>query len=235
MTQRLYQRDSYLKSFSSRVAAADEEGVVLEDTAFFPNGGGVLGDTGVLTSGGEARQVVETLERDGEVFHRIEGQPPAVGSEIEGALDWERRYLLMRYHTATHVLCGVMFNDYGVRVTGNQLTPEKGRVDFSFEAFDRAVLEEGFSKANDIVASNLEVKISFVPASEAEKRPELFKLESGFRHVLDTLRLVEIDGFDIQADGGCHVASLKEIGKLTLTKSENKGKSNRRVYYVLEE
>lgn len=234
MTQRLYQQDSYLKSFRSRVSTADEEGIVLEETAFFPSGGGVLGDMGVISSGGKECQVVETVERDGEVFHRIEGQTPAVGSEIAGTLDWERRYTLMRYHTATHVLCGVMFNDYGVRVTGNQLTPEKGRVDFSFETFDRAVLEEGFRKANDIVASNLEVKISFIPASEAENRPDLFKLESGFRHSLDTLRLVDIDGFDIQADGGCHVASLKEIGKLALTKSENKGRSNRRVYFVLE-
>jgi misacylated tRNA(Ala) deacylase len=140
----------------------------------------------------------------------------------------------MRYHTATHVLCGVMFNDYGVKVTGNQLTPEKGRVDFSFTAFDRAVLEEGFRKANVLVAQDRPVTLSFLPASAARERPELFKLETGFRHTLETLRLVEIQDFDVQADGGCHVARLGEIGTLQLTKSENKGKSNRRVYFVLE-
>ena len=235
MTERLYQHDSYLKSFESRVAAVRDDGVILERTAFFPAGGGVLGDEGTLTAAdGAERRVVETVDADGEVLHRVDGPPPSVGSIVSGALDWTRRYLLMRYHTATHVLCGVMFNDYGVKVTGNQLTPEKGRVDFSFEAFDRAVLEEGFRKANELVAQNLPVTISFLPAQEALQRPELFKLETGFRHNLDTLRLVSIADFDVQADGGCHVASLKEIGKLVLTKSENKGKSNRRVYFVLE-
>ncbi|HKI98315.1 MAG TPA: alanyl-tRNA editing protein [bacterium] len=235
MTERLYQQDSYLKTFTSRVAAVQDGGVILERTAFFPAGGGVLGDEGTLTTAdGTTCRVVETVDADGEVLHRLDGPAPAVGADVTGTLDWERRYTLMRYHTATHVLCGVMFNDYSVRVTGNQLTPEKGRVDFSFEAFDRAVLEEGFRKANEMVARDLPVIISWLPAAEAQQRPELFKLETGFRHNLETLRLVEIQGFDVQADGGCHVAHLKEIGTLTLTKSENKGKSNRRVYFVLE-
>jgi Ser-tRNA(Ala) deacylase AlaX len=128
-----------------------------------------------------------------------------------------------------------MFKDYAVRVTGNQLTPEKARVDFAFEQFDREVLEEGFRRSNALVARDLPVRISFVPAGEARARPELFKLETEFRHELPELRLVDIVGFDVQADGGCHVASLKEIGRLVLTKCENKGKANRRVYFVLEE
>jgi Ser-tRNA(Ala) deacylase AlaX len=235
MTERLYQHDSYLRRFTTRVRARHEDGVVLEQTAFFPTGGGVLGDLGALTTpDGNVHRVVETVELEGEVLHRLEGAPPAPGTEVTGALDWERRYALMRYHTATHVLCGVMFNDYGVKVTGNQLTPEKGRVDFSFTAFDRAVLEEGFRKANVLVAQDRPVTLSFLPASAARERPELFKLETGFRHTLETLRLVEIQDFDVQADGGCHVARLGEIGTLQLTKSENKGKSNRRVYFVLE-
>ena len=149
-------------------------------------------------------------------------------------LDWERRYTLMRYHTATHVLTGVMFKDYNVRVTGNQLTPEKGRVDFAFETFDREVLEEGFRRSNALVEQDLPVKISFIPAEEAKARPELFKLETAFSHEMDELRLVDIVDFDVQADGGCHVAHLSEIGNLLLTKSENKGKANRRVYFVLQ-
>ncbi|MCH8077826.1 MAG: alanyl-tRNA editing protein [SAR324 cluster bacterium] len=235
MTGRLYQQDSYLKTFQSVVTSVREEGVVLESTAFFPTGGGVEGDQGALTGDNGARfAVVETLDREGEVLHRLERPGLDVGAVVNGELDWERRYLLMRYHTATHVLCGVMFNDYGVRVTGNRLTPEKGRVDFSFEVFDRAVLEEGFARANATIEKDLPVRISFIPAAEAEGRPELFKLESGFRHNLETLRLVDIVDFDVQADGGCHVASLKEIGKLALKKSENKGKANRRVYFELE-
>lgn len=235
MTDRLYQQDSYLKTFQSVVASVREDGVVLESTAFFPAGGGVQGDRGALSGdNGERFGVIETLELDGEVLHRLERPGLEVGAVVKGELDWERRYLLMRYHTATHVLCGVMFNDYGVRVTGNQLTPEKGRVDFSFEVFDRAVLEEGFHRANATIEKDLPVRISFIPAAEAENRPELFKLESGFRHALETLRLVDIVDFDVQADGGCHVASLGEIGRLALKKSENKGKSNRRVYFQLE-
>jgi len=234
MTDRLYQRDSYLKAFEARVTAVRPDGVALDRTAFFPTGGGVLGDAGVLTSAGVAFRVVETVEDEGTVLHRLDRTGLAPGELVRGEIDWTRRYLLMRYHTATHVLTGVMFNDFHVRVTGNQLTPEKGRVDFAFEQFDREVLEEGFRRANALVGRGLAVRISFVPAAEALARPELFKLETGFRHDLPELRLVEIDGFDTQADGGCHVATLGEIGRLALTKTENKGKVNRRVYFVLE-
>jgi misacylated tRNA(Ala) deacylase len=168
------------------------------------------------------------------VRHRLDRSGLAEGDAVHGELDWARRHVLMRYHTATHVLTGVMFNDYQVRVTGNQLTPAKARVDFAFEQFDRAVLEEGFRRANALIAQDLPVRISFLPAAEARARPELFKLETAFPHDLPQLRLVDIVGFDVQADGGCHVASLKEIGRLVLTKCENKGKVNRRVYFVLE-
>ena len=233
-TERLYQRDGYLRSFDAHVTAVRPDGVVLDRTAFFPTGGGVLGDAGTLTGRAGGVGVVETIEDAGEIVHRIERPGFAVGDVVRGELDWARRHLLMRYHTATHVLTGVMFNDYGVRVTGNQLTPDKGRVDFAFSVFDRAVLEEGFLRSNALVARNLPVRISFVPAAEARARSELFKLETGFPHDLPELRLVEIVGFDTQADGGCHVGSLAEIGRLALTKTENKGKTNRRVYFVLD-
>jgi misacylated tRNA(Ala) deacylase len=211
--------------------------VVLDRTAFFPSGGGVLGDEGTLRGpAGRVYRVVETVESENGPLHRLEAAGDsalAVGDTVEGALDWERRFTLMRYHTATHVLTGVMFTDHGVRVTGNQLTPEKGRVDFAFSEFDREVLEAGFRRSNEIVAKGLPVRVSFLPAEAARARPELFKLETAFRHDLAEVRLVEIVGFDVQADGGCHVANLAEIGKLVLTKTENKGKSNRRVVFVL--
>ncbi|MDH4248171.1 MAG: alanyl-tRNA editing protein [Deltaproteobacteria bacterium] len=236
MTERLYQLDSYLKTFTAQVQAITPEGVILDRTAFFPTGGGVLGDEGELVLAGHSPfRVLETLDQEGSIVHRLDRNGLQPGASITGTLDWPRRLKLMRYHTATHVLCGVMFNEFNVRVTGNQLTPDKGRVDFAFEAFDRAILEQGFEKANAVIAENREVKISFLPAAQALARPELFKLESGFRHTLETLRLVEIADFDVQADGGCHVARLGEVGRLELTKSENKGKSNRRVYFVLTE
>lgn len=235
-TERLYQRDSYLTTFDARVAAVRPEGVVLDRTAFFPTGGGVLGDEGALTGpGGQAYRVVETRDDEGAVLHRLDRPGLDAGDAVHGEVDWARRYRLMRYHTATHVLTGVMFKDYAVRVTGNQLTPEKARVDFAFEQFDREVLEEGFRRANALIARDLPVAISFVPAAAARTRPELFKLETAFRHDLPELRLVDIVGFDVQADGGCHVARLKEVGRLMLTRLENKGRVNRRVYFVLEE
>ena len=232
---RLYQEDSYLKSFEARVVAVRPEGVALDRTAFFPTGGGVLGDEGVITApDGAAYRVVETVEDETGIFHRTDRPGLAQGDAVRGELDWTRRYLLMRHHTACHVLSGVMFNDYRVRVTGNQLTPEKGRVDFAFEQFDRAVLEEGFRRANALIERALPVKVSVIPMAEAKARPELFKLETAFPHDLAQIRLVDIVGFDVQADGGCHVASLAEVGKIVLAKSENKGKANRRVYFTLE-
>ncbi|MCZ6472185.1 MAG: alanyl-tRNA editing protein [SAR324 cluster bacterium] len=236
MTERLYQHDAYLKEFNAQVIETTSDGVMLDCTAFFPSGGGVQGDEGTLTSqSGETYRVMETLDGEQGILHRLDRQGLRQGDAIKGALDWQRRFTLMRYHTATHVLTGIMFKDYGVRVTGNQLTPEKGRVDFAFETFDREALEEGFRRSNALVAQDLPVEISFVPAEEAKARPELFKLETAFHHDYSELRLVDIVNFDVQADGGCHVAKLSEIGKLVLTKSENKGKANRRVYFVLEQ
>jgi Ser-tRNA(Ala) deacylase AlaX len=235
MTARLYQQDSYLRTFEARVMTAHPEGVILERTAFFPTGGGVPGDQGTLAvPGGPALRVTDTVETEQGILHRLESPGLAEGQTVRGELDWPRRYALMRHHTATHVLTGVMFNEYKVRVTGNQIGTDKTRVDFAFEQFDREALEEGFRRANALIAQNLPVRISFVPAVEAKARPELFKLETAFRHDLPELRLVDIGGFDVQADGGCHVASLKEVGRLVLTKTENKGRANRRVYFVLE-
>lgn len=234
MTERLYQRDAYQKTFKGLVTQNNEEGVTLSETAFFPTGGGVWGDTGTLKTEGETWEVLETLERPEGIFHRLSRPGPPTGTEVTGELNWERRHMLMRYHTATHVLSGVMFQDYDVRVTGNQLTPEKARVDFSFPTFDRAILEEGFEKSNRLIQQNLPVEVSFIAADQAKERPELFKLETAFPHELAEIRLVDIVGFDVQADGGCHVASLSEIGQMVLTKTENKGKANRRVYFKLE-
>ncbi|MBI3993080.1 MAG: alanyl-tRNA editing protein [Candidatus Lambdaproteobacteria bacterium] len=235
-TERVYQRDAYLQTLDTAVVDVTPEGLVLERTVFFPRGGGVMGDEGTLRGpAGALFRVLETFEADERILHRVDRDGLRVGDAVQCALDWARRYTLMRYHTATHVLTGVMFKEHGVRVTGNQLTPDKGRVDFAFTTFDRETLEAGFARSNALIAQDLRVRIDFMPAAEALARPELFKLETGFSRDLSELRLVDIVDFDVQADGGCHVASLREIGRMELTRTENKGKANRRVYFVLHD
>ena len=243
-TERVYQRDAYRRQIETRVSALDGRAVALAATVFFPTGGGVPGDSGQLEcdqfEGGRRWVVQEAVEgHDGDdavVWHVLDDEPPPVGTVVQACVDWPRRYLLMRYHTAAHVLCGVMFQRFGVRVTGNQLTTEKGRIDFSFAQFDRSLLASAFEEANAVVRQNLAVEVRFISADEAQARPELFKLEAGFRHQdLRTLRLVDIVDFDVQADGGCHVARLGEIGSLQLKKSENKGRGNRRVYFTVQD
>jgi misacylated tRNA(Ala) deacylase len=234
MTERLYQQDMTMQSFTAEVLDVWGNSVLLDRTAFFPRGGGVDCDLGFLSTP-DGRFIVEgTVEDDGQILHIVSEDGIEEGMPVEGVIHWPRRHLLMRYHTAMHVLTGVMFQDCGARVTGNQITEEKARVDFNFPEFDRALLDQGFARANEIIALDLPVKASLLSAEDAKQRPELFKLESQFPHELDQIRLIEIEGFDVQADGGCHVARLSEIGKIVPGKAENKGKSNRRVYFTIE-
>jgi len=180
MTERLYQRDMTLGRFPARLIECRWSAVVLDRTAFFPGSVGVPGDTGKLAVAGREIPVVETTEQAGTILHRVEGMPPDQGSEVEGRLDGSRRHRLMPYHTAMHQLTGVMFQHFGVRVTGNQITPEKARVGFAFAVFDGAIMEDGLRRANDLIAQILPVRISFVPIAESKARPEWFKLETEF-------------------------------------------------------
>lgn len=234
MTEKLYQQDVTLQHFNAVVLDVWGQTVLLDQTAFFPRGGGVDCDLGFISSPVGKFMVEDTYEEDGQILHIVAEDGLEPGMPVEGVIHWPRRQLLMRYHTAMHVLTGVMFNDFAARVTGNQITVDKARVDFNFPEFDRALLDKGFARSNEIIAQDLPVKVSTISAEEARARPDLFKLESEFPHELEQIRLVEIEGFDVQADGGCHVARLSEIGKLVPGKAENKGKSNRRVYFTIE-
>lgn len=233
MTERLYQQDMTLRQFTAQVLDVWGNQVLLDRTAFFPRGGGVDCDVGILSTEAGKFVVEETIEEDEQILHVVSEEGLEQGMTVEGAIHWPRRHLLMRSHTAMHVLTGVMFNQFGARVTGNQITTGKCRVDFNFPEFDRALLERGFQRSNEIIAQDLTVRVSWIAAAGARARPELFKLEAGFPHDLNRVRLVDIEGFDAQADGGCHVARLSEIGRIVPGKAENKGKSNRRVYFTV--
>jgi misacylated tRNA(Ala) deacylase len=233
----MYMDDSYLKEFDAQVkSVSDGKFIVLDKTAFFPKGGGVEWDTGkmVRDSDGKEFDVIFVGKFGGDISHQIEPSGLEVGDKVHCSLDWERRYQLMRYHTGTHVLCGVFSREYDLLVTGNQLTTEKGRVDLNMEEMDKELIKEAFDKANEIIEKDLPVEVYYRSREEAEQDPSLFKLAIGFPHDIAELRIVDIKGFDAQADGGCHVKTLKEIGRLRFTDAVNKGKQNRRIYFVVE-
>jgi misacylated tRNA(Ala) deacylase len=228
--------DSYLKEWGAEVKSVTKDKfIVLDKTAFFPRGGGVEWDTGSITKEDEeAFNVVYTGKFSGEISHEVEKKGLKIGDKVHCKLDWDRRYLLMRYHTATHVLSGVLFNEYNLKVTGNQLTTEKGRVDLNMEEMDVDIFKKAIEKSNEIIKKDLPVDIYYKSRVEAEKDPNLFKLAVGFSHDIDMIRIVDIKGFDRQADGGCHVKNLNEIGSIKFKETVNKGKNFKRIYFTIE-
>lgn len=235
MAKALYMEDSYLREWDAKVVSADGKFIVLDCTAFFPNCGGVEWDTGTMARKSDGRQfnVVYAGKFHGDISHEVDAEGLKAGEGVHCSLDWDRRYLLMRYHTAAHVVSGVFHNEYGYKITGNQLTPEKGRIDFDMESFDVEQLKKGIARSNALVAQDLPVETYTLSREDAEKDPNLFKLAIGFPHDIPEIRIVDIKGFDAQADGGCHVKSLKEIGAIRFEKAVNKGKDNRRLYFTL--
>jgi len=231
MTEKLFWQDAYMKEFDAEVKAIDGNKVVLDKTAFYPRSGGQPGDTGEING----LRVVDTFYENGEIVHLLEKEPNfSVGAMIHGKIDWSRRYRLMRMHTAAHVISQVIYQQTGALITGNQLGEEKSRIDFNLENFDREKIVECIEKANEVVKKGLPVKSYFLKKEEALKIPQITKLASGKLPDAPVLRIVEIEGFDIQADGGTHVKNLKEVGRIVLVKMENKGKNNRRLYFTLE-
>ncbi|MBI2173416.1 MAG: alanyl-tRNA editing protein [Candidatus Aenigmarchaeota archaeon] len=230
----LYLIDSYLKEWTTKVESADGRFLTLRESAFYPAGGGQPCDKGVIACSGKAYRVSDVSKKNG---IQLDEEGLHAGDSVQCALDWERRYMLMRMHTAAHILIAVMYRDGKVLVTGNQLDAEKSRIDFSLEEMDRQKIDECFGKANDIAKWNLPVTFAFMEREDAEKIPHLQKLAAGLPNI-DELRILSIgegsEMVDEQADGGTHVRSTAEIGEIKLLSVENKGRSNRRVYYKVE-
>jgi Ser-tRNA(Ala) deacylase AlaX len=221
----------YAKDFTAKVDSVEGNRVVLDQTAFNPHGGGLLGDTGSL----EAAKVVDTVKGDGEAIVHVLESPATftVGSNLHGVLDWDRRYRIMRMHTSAHLLSSIFNKQTGALITGNQIEPDKSRIDFSLEDFDRERMLTCCNQANEAIAKNPTVKTYFLKREDALKIPGIIKLATAAPPDVQELRIVEIDGYDVQADGGVHVKSLGEIGKIEPLKFENKGKSNRRLYFTI--
>lgn len=233
----LYLVDSYIREFSTTVTNVDKDAgfVELETTAFYPSGGGQPSDTGTVSIDDTVFSVVNVEETSNKICHFLESSVTDIvpGMEVKGVLDWERRYRHMRMHTASHVLSAVFLDKFEAKITGNQIGQEKTRFDFSLENFDRDKIQDCIDAANRLINQNSDVKTYFLKRDEALKIPNIIKLAGTLPPNLDTLRVVEIQDVDIQADGGTHVKNTKEIGEIKLVKMENKGKSNRRVYFAL--
>ena len=241
MTKQLYHTNSYLTECTATVTEVnkDETGkavfIVLDQTVFYPTGGGQPHDTGMLTrvKDNKTFNVLFVGNVNGQISHQVEQEGLHVGDIIQGKINWQRRYQLQKMHTACHVLSAVFVKETGALITGNQLNLDQSRIDFSLDTFDREKIQEYINKANELLATNQDVEVSFMPRSEAEKIPELSKLAMGLKQGVNEIRVVKIGTIDTQADGGTHVKNTNEVGKIELIKCENKGKSNRRLYFKL--
>jgi len=234
MTEALFLIDSYLKESSAKVVSVkDGKYVILNRTIFYPKGGGQPNDTGKIIKNHEAYNVMYVGKFSGEISHEVDHPGLKAGDAVHCVLNWERRYKLMRSHTAAHVFASLLNKGTGALITGNQLEEDHVRFDFSLEKYDRTILEEYLAKANQLFATDVPVKWYELPREEALKIPGVVKMAHAFPPDLPILRIVEIVGVDKQADGGTHVKNLKEVGKIELIKTENKGKHNRRIYFKL--
>jgi misacylated tRNA(Ala) deacylase len=238
MAEALYLQNSYMREFHATVTQVKNGNlIVLDKTAFYPTSGGQLHDLGKLVRESDGKEF--TIKYVGKVLSNIDHEVTEMGLKegdiVHGIIDWQRRYRLMKSHTAAHIVSGVFSKKYNAKITGNQLDVEKIRIDFDLEKFDREILDNVIKESNELIAKDLKVKTYDMPRAEVEKNPEMVKLAAGLPPGLEILRIVEIENFDRQPDGGTHVHSLIEVGPLEVVKMENKGKNNRRIYFKLKD
>jgi misacylated tRNA(Ala) deacylase len=230
MTEKLFWNDAYIKEFDGTVVSVDGNKLVLDRTAFNPRGGGLVSDLGTI--GGQT--LTEVVKEGDEIFHLFQGPPPfKAGETVHGVLDWERRYRIMRMHTSAHILSAVVHGESGALITGNQISPDESRVDFGLEQFDKDKMSSYIERVNEVVRRGVDVKSFFMRRDEAMKVPGLVKLANAAPPSVDVLRIVQIGDVDTQADGGVHVRNTSEIGQVIGLRTENKGKSNRRLYFTV--
>ena len=230
MRYALYHRDSYAREIDAAVVAVDGERVALDDTVFYAQGGGQPFDQGTLAwDGGEAR-VVEVRSEGGRVWHRLEGGAPPEGAAVRGTLDWERRFALMRAHTALHILSGIIWRDLGAPVTGGGMEVGSARMDFELEAMSADFAERIQARLDEEVAADRPVEVRFLPRDEAFAIPDLIRTKVNLLPPgVDPVRVVEIVGLDVQADGGTHVARTGEVGSVRVVGHQSKGRGNKRL------
>ena len=240
-TDLLYATDAYRGEFESTVLAADRttHSVALQATVFFPTGGGQPHDTGTLRSASD-RVVVTSVAKDrhGIVWHELDrvASLPEPGHVVAGTVDWPRRHLIMRLHTAQHIMNGIIWRDYRARVTGAQISPPEARLDFELPTMTKELAHQIETNINEVVARDLPVRVLWLPRSDADRDPSLLRLKANLiPRSIDPLRVIDIVGLDRQADGGTHVRSTAEVGRVRVVRAESKGKANKRIRIVVEE
>ena len=242
MSENLCYTNAYVRQTDAIVVAVDPDAnaVLLDRTAFYPGGGGQPPDAGVLvgSSGGSWRVIGAKKRTDDEIWHTIEPESelPAVDTRVTAQLDWERRYRLMRTHSALHVLCGVVWRDHGASVTGGNMEPLSGRMDFEFETMSGDLVGRIEARVNEEIAADREIRVAILPREEAFSIPDLIRTKINLLpEGISEVRTIEIVGLDLQADGGTHVARTSEIGRVRVTGYESKGRINKRIRIAVEE
>jgi misacylated tRNA(Ala) deacylase len=235
MTEELFLKDAYLERFEARVVGLNGREAVLDRTAFYPGGGGQPADKGTLGVGPVRAGVVDARREGGDIVHVLDTAIPGTVTELNGELDWERRYAHMRYHTALHALSGIIWKAFDAKVTGGQMRPDRARMDFSFPGeWTAEVVGEIERLTNEALEEERPVKVYELPGEEALKNPDLIRTQVNLvPERVKTVRIVEIEGIDTQADGGTHVANTREVGALEITGHKSKGRHNKRVEFVL--
>lgn len=234
MTEMLWMNDCYVKEWDATIVNASGCEIELDKTAFYPEAGGQPSDTGKIVCNGNEYNVISSKKSGSSVVHVLDREGLSAGNAVRCSLDWDKRYKFMRFHTACHVISAVFHSQTGALITGNQIYPEKARIDFNMENFDKEKIAAYVEKANEITRQSHAIKIYSMKREDALKIPSITKLANVLPPSISELRIVEIEGVDMQADGGCHVANTNEIGTIKITKMENKGKNNRRIEFVLE-
>ncbi|MEM3067354.1 MAG: alanyl-tRNA editing protein [Thermoplasmata archaeon] len=237
-TELLYLKDSYTKSCDAIIQEVIIDSgkcfVVLDRTVFYAQGGGQVYDTGkIIDKHNKEYNVTSVKKQNGRILHEVDKLGLNYDESIKCEIDWNRRYKLMRSHTATHILAETIFRETGSLITGNNIDTDKCRIDFDLEKNDPELIKKSIDNSNNVIKQNLPVKIELMPREEAFKIPQLSKLAKGLPESLKEIRVVSIGDYDIQADGGMHVKNTIEIGKIEFIKVDNRGKNNRRIYFKI--
>lgn len=234
-TRLLYHENSFTYECTAKVVAVEGDEIALDATVFYPGGGGQMADRGVIAWENQQASVVAMNKRNDIVWHTLDCAPPTVGTEVVGTIDWDFRYQMMRTHTALHILCGIIWKEFGVQVTGGQMYPDRARMDFSMENLDKERIANIERKINEAVEADYPIRVYTLPREKAFEIPDLVRTKINLLPAgIEEVRIVEIVGLDLQADGGTHVNHTSEVGGMKITRTENKGKSNKRLEIMLQ-